>query len=72
MKLSDYQSADLNEDNSETFAMWKVITLARAGELHAYLSWFVTAQDDGWKIQLQQKSHGLKLLTPWLYDDLQF
>ena len=72
MKLSDYQSADLNEDNSETFAMWKVITLGRPGELHAYLSWFVTAQDDGWKIQLQQKSQGLKLLTPWLYDDLQF
>jgi hypothetical protein len=51
--------------------MWKVITLGRAGELHAYSSWFVTAQDDGWNIQLQQKSHGLKLLTPWLYDDLQ-
>jgi hypothetical protein len=28
--------------------------LGASRELHAYLSWFVTAQDDGWKIQLQQ------------------
>lgn len=49
-KLQDYKSADPDQWGGDTFATWQVVAVREGQNFHAYASWTVIANDNGWYI----------------------
>ena len=49
-KVQDYKPADPDQWGGASFSTWEVVAVREGQNFHAYASWTVIANDNGWYI----------------------